>query len=99
MYQGFRVRQEYPSVAEEALDGVGENAVYGSVFTRLRQMGRVGCRFMVGVCAGVGHVVKKHIYTERQACGYLKVSGSIVLRISENHEYVASANLGIVEDF
>lgn len=34
--------------------------------------------------AGVGHVVKKQICTERQACRYLKVSRSIVFVANKN---------------
>lgn len=44
--KGYRVRQEYPTVPEEALEGIGELSVYGNVFARIRQEGRVGCRFV-----------------------------------------------------
>lgn len=36
--------------------------------------------------AGVGHVVKKQLCTERQACRYLKVSRSIVYRSKQVRE-------------
>lgn len=43
----FRVRQEYPSVPDEAFNAIGNDAFYGAAFTRLRTQGRVGSRFVV----------------------------------------------------
>lgn len=43
--QGYSMRQEYPSTPAEAFDKQAEGAIYGATFDRLREQGRLNCRF------------------------------------------------------
>lgn len=43
----FSMNEEYPSVPDEAFDAIGEDAVYGRQFRKLREEGRVGVKFVV----------------------------------------------------
>lgn len=49
----FNMKEEYPSVPDEAFDAIGDDAIYGAEFRRLRVDGRIGCRFVVHAYAFV----------------------------------------------
>ncbi|MEG0025096.1 MAG: hypothetical protein RR719_07105 [Akkermansia sp.] len=43
--QGYKMRQEYPTVPDEALNPLADGTIYGSQINRLREMGRLTAEF------------------------------------------------------
>ncbi len=43
--QGYKMRQEYPTVPDEALNPIASGAIYGSQINRLRELGRLTAEY------------------------------------------------------